>query len=304
MAEYWAPIEDHIDELRVTIVKSLLMIGIGFICLLGFYQPIIQFITQSSSELLHPNLEKQTLKRQLIVNETNTQQIIAIPKNSIPISYITHPNQENGLSYHLLSPHEAFAYEETLGSPLLILGPIEGIMLVCKACFWLSIALTAPGWGWFWLQFILPGLKETERSLILPFFICSLVSLFFGISFAHYVTLPMANQSLLIFNSSIGQNAWTLSNYVNYVLLLFTGHAIAAELSLFLLVLVHFRVLSATQLISMRRYMIVAAFILGAILTPPDIFSQILLALPLVVIFELSVCYARWRSRVKLETGS
>ena len=106
------------------------------------------------------------------------------------------------------------------------------------------------------------------------------------------MTLPIANDYLSLFNSSIGQNAWTLDHYVNYVLCLCLGHAIAAELSVLLLVLVHFGLLSAEWLIAKRRVMIVGAFILGALLTPPDVLTQLLLAFPLIGIYEIAICYA------------
>ena len=99
----------------------------------------------------------------------------------------------------------------------------------------------------------------------------------------------------------MGQNAWTLNHYVNYVLLLCLGHAVAAELALLLLILVHFRFLSPSWLIAQRRYMIVLAFICGALLTPPDILTQLLLALPLIVLYEFAILYAKWLNRSTLK---
>lgn len=189
------------------------------------------------------------------------------------------------------------SYEQAAGSPLLILGPIEGLTLVFKSCFWLSLAGTAPIWVWIWLQFILPGMQAHEKALVLPFIIFSFLCLTGGCLMAYFCTLPIANQYLSLFNSSIGQNAWTLANYVNYVLLLCLGHAIAAELAFFLLLLVHFRFLGSEWLISKRRYMIVAAFILGALLTPPDVLTQLLLAIPLMGIYEIAIWYAKIRSK-------
>lgn len=177
---------------------------------------------------------------------------------------------------------------------LLILGPTEGFVLVCKMCFWLSATLTAPFWGWVLLQFILPGLHGKERSLLLPFLLLSFIALWLGILLAWYVTLPITNDYLLAFNSSIGQNAWTLSHYIHYVLVFCLGHAIAAECVILLLTLVHFQFLRHKWLIEKRRHMIVFAFIMGAVLTPPDIFSQILLAIPLIFFYELAILYAKW----------
>jgi sec-independent protein translocase protein TatC len=206
-------------------------------------------------------------------------------------------NLSNETHQYRLLPGENLIYEETITSPLLVMGPIEGLILVFKCCFWLSLAGTAPIWGWIWLQFILPGVKSHEKTLILPFLFCSLLCLVLGVLMAYYITLPIANQYLTLFNAAIGQNAWTLAHYVNYVLFLCLGHAIASELAFLLLLLVHFRLLSPEWLISKRRYMIVLAFVLGALLTPPDVLTQILMAIPLIGIYEFAILYAKFRSK-------
>ena len=241
-------------------------------------------------------LTKHRIHREEILNQTSQPALFELPPHSRIVSDLKIPEiQQDQHLYYRLDPGQSLLYEQAITSPLLILGPMEGVTLVFKVCLWLSIALTAPLWGWVWLQFILPGLKSGERILILPFTICSLFSLGIGIGFAYFVTLPLANQYLSAFNLSIGQNAWTVTHYVNYVLFLCLGHAVAAELSFILLLLVHYRFLSPSWLISKRRYMIVLAFVLGALLTPQDVLSQLLLALPLVVLYEIAIWYSKFR---------
>lgn len=297
MQEHWAGLWEHIEDLRKTFLRSLMVIGVGFLLLLIFYQPILQILTPFPQERTEEGLIKQKIQRIQIVNQTTRDQIFELPSRAWLISpHSLVPEKHNSNSYRL-APGQAFLYEEVTDSPLLIMGPTEGLVLVFKACFWLSLVLTAPFWGWIWLQFILPGLRNQERAILFPFLVCSLFCLSMGIALAYYVTLPIANQYLLFFNSAIGQNAWTLTHYVNYVLLLCLGHAVAAELALLLFMLVHFRFLSAEWLISKRRYMIVLAFIIGALLTPPDVLTQLLLAIPLIGLYEIAIWYAKWRQR-------
>lgn len=297
MQEQWASFWDHLDELRQTLLKSLWVMGIGFFGILIFYQPILQFFTTYSIEQTKTGLVVQKVQRNQVINQTAQNQIVKLPPRAWLISDLI-PAQQKGLSTYRLAPGESLTYEETLDTPFLIMGPLEGLVLVFRLCFWLSLALTAPLWGWIWIQFILPGLKAYERSLLFPFLLGSFLSLSLGITFAYSVTLPLSNQALALFNQSIGQNAWTLTHYVTYVLVLCLGHAIAAELGFLLLILVHFRLLSSDGLIAKRRYMIVLAFILGALLTPPDILTQLLLALPLIVLYEIAIWYAKWRNRL------
>lgn len=297
IAENWASVWEHVDDLRRTFLQSLTIVGIGFIFLLGCYQPILKLLTTYSLEPSESGLIKQKIRRIQVVNQTLHDQLFLLPLNASVVSDLI-PSQKDGRHYYRLIPQDVLIYEETVQSPLLIMGPIEGITLVFRACLWLSLTLTAPFWGWIWLRFILPGLKSSERLLLVPFLVGSVICLSLGVLFAYGVTLPLTNQYLLLFNSSIGENAWTLTHYVNYVLLLCLGHAIAAELGLLLLLLVHFHFLSPAQLISKRRYMIILAFFLGALLTPPDVLTQLLLALPLIGLYEISIWYAKWRHYV------
>jgi sec-independent protein translocase protein TatC len=303
MQEHWASFWEHIEDLRHTLLRSFIVVGVGFVFLLMFYQPILHFLAAYPVEQTEEGLTKYKVQRIQIVNQTTSRQSFSLPPRAWPVSLLPLLEEKEERIYQL-SPGERFVYEEAIESPLLIMGPIEGLVLVLKACFWLSLALTAPIWGWIWLQFILPGLKEQERAMLIPFLLLSLICLGLGIALAYSVTLPIANQYLLLFNSSIGQNAWTLMHYVDYVLLLCLGHAIAAELALLLFILVHFRVLSATWLIAKRRYMIVLAFVLGALLTPPDVLTQLLLAIPLIGLYQVAIYYAKWREPLASKFGT
>jgi sec-independent protein translocase protein TatC len=298
MKEEWVSFWEHVEDLRHTILRSLIVVGVGFLTILGFYEPILQFLTAFPFEQAKSGILQQKVQRTSIKNVTTSEQLFELPPHTWLLTDPPSSSQKDGHRYYHIAPGGFLLYEQTIEAPLLIMGPIEGLVLVFKVCFWLSVALTAPLWGWIWLQFILPGLKANERSILLPFLLFSLISISMGLTLAYFVTLPLANQYLTLFNLPIGQNAWTLTHYVNYVLLLCLGHAVAAELSLLLFLLVHFRYLSPDWLVEKRRYMIVAAFILGALLTPPDVLTQLLLAFPLMGLYELAIWYAKWRKNL------
>lgn len=297
--ERWASFWGHLDELRQTIGRTLLIVGVGFILVLSCYEPILRLLTTYSLEHSDKGLIKHKVHRERVINQSAHTQLFELPADAWIVPNGGEPVKQENRTYYRLAPGQSLLYEQAITAPLLIMGPIEGLVLVFKVCFWVSLALTAPFWGWVWLQFILPGLRVQERAILFPFLLCSGVSLLLGVGLAYYVTLPLANQYLVVFNHSIGQNAWTLTHYVDYVLLLCLGHAIAAELGLLLLVLVHFHLLTPAWLINKRRYMIVLAFILGALLTPPDVLTQLLLAGPLITLYEVAIWYAKWRHRAR-----
>lgn len=287
MQEQFDSFWGHIQELRQTLVRTFIIVCVGFVALLCFYQPILRVLTSIPGET---GFAMHKMERVQIVNGSAAREFV-MPEDSIWIS----GGEVNGHRQYHLAQREILVYDQIIRTPLLIMGPLEGLILVFKACFWLSIAITAPFWGWVWLQFILPGIHSQERLVLIPFLSGSILCVMGGCLLAYWMTLPLANEYLSLFNHSIGQNAWTINHYVNYVLFLCLGHAIAAEIAFLLLGLVHYRFLTPEWLISKRKYMIVGAFILGALLTPPDVLTQILMAVPLIGVYEVAILYAKWR---------
>jgi sec-independent protein translocase protein TatC len=181
---------------------------------------------------------------------------------------------------------------ERTGPTLMILGPLEGISIALKISLWGGLALSAPFWGFFLLQFMIPGLHSHERNMIVPFTILSLLAMAAGAVFGFLVVLPLSNAFLMEFNRSLGMNFWSLEQSIDYTIVLILANMIAFELIAVLLLLTHFGWISAEQLIRQRKKAIVVALIIGAVLTPPDVLTQILLAIPLIGGYELAILYA------------
>lgn len=158
MQEISDSIWGHIDDLRQTFLRTAWIVGIGFLGVLSFYQPIIQFFTAVPFES-ESGMVKQKVERLQVVNRSDKNQNFELPEGSTVISSAVPEPQRGGAPHYRIGPGETLFYERVIDSPLLIMGPIEGLTLVFKACFWLSIALTAPVWGWVWLQFICLGSK-------------------------------------------------------------------------------------------------------------------------------------------------
>src|SRR5262249_46569167 len=130
-------------------------------------------------------------------------------------------------------------------NPLVLLSPLEGFIMAFKLSFWIGLILTSPLWIFVIMKFIIPALRTHEKKLVKPLIYGFLLSLTLGISLAYYVTLPLTNRYFEGFNAEIGHNLWSLSHYINFVLLLFFGHAVAFEVGFFLLILVHYGIFSA-----------------------------------------------------------
>lgn len=184
--------------------------------------------------------------------------------------------------------------------PFALFSPAEGFMIAIKISFWTSLLVTAPLWIIPLLQFFMPALHPHEKKAILPFILLSLIFLAGGLILAYEVTLPLTNLYFWEFNETMGQNFWSLKGYIDYALMLILAHAIGFEGIAALLILVHLNIIPYEFLVSKRRHAIVISLVIGALLTPPDILSQLFLALPLYLGFELTLLYGWFRGRRRI----
>lgn len=301
MIAEFASLWEHVSELRQALLRCLIIILCGTALSLFFYQDLFHLLTRPLKQ--NPSLQHQELRRERVVNTSNTIQTHSLPdaqQNWVVLSSGARRIDSNTIQ---LPPGAYVEYDHYISKKqLLVLSPLEGMMISFKTSFWVGFLGTSPLWIFILLKFISPALRMHEKKLLYPFLGLSFLSVVLGITFSFFLTIPMANQYLENFNMQIGENVWTLSNYINYTLFLLLANAAAFEMGLILLFLVHCGLISAEQMIGKRRHMIVVAFILGAILTPPDVLTQFMLAIPLIALYEFAIIYARFREKFTRES--
>lgn len=277
----------HADELRKTILKSLFILAIGVIVALFFYREIFTLL---QAPLSTPFTQKK-ISREQIINESQKTLSYTLPNDATIVQQSSKIKIEGNKVD--IPPQGILTIDRAEpGSKLLIFSPIDGILITFKVCFFIGLAATSPIILYYLLNFIAPALEQRFYRLLMPFIALSVLFMSLGAGFAFFITIPIANQYLTLFNQEIGTNFWSLSNYLDYTILLLIGNAISFEICVIALFLVQMQVLSYRQLQKSRRYFILFAFILSAILTPPDIFTQVMLATPLIIIYELIILYA------------
>lgn len=150
-------------------------------------------------------------------------------------------------------------------------------------------------------RFIAPGLYTKEKRAVLPFLLATPVLFTGGAAAAYYVAVPIALKFLLGFQGDIGgvhQEAMpAVGNYLDFIMHFMLAFGVAALLPILLMLLERSGIVTLEQLSAVRRYMIVAAFAISAVATPPDIVSMLLLAIPLVLLYELSLIAIRFTRR-------
>jgi sec-independent protein translocase protein TatC len=286
----------HVEELRRSFVQIFCIIIASVVLCFVFYEPLITFLKQPLLVHKIDQLEEEQVNFYRIHNHKTTSESILLPANSqlyLDTSQINlGPN-----STYLLPPGETILYAKSVSRShnLVVLSPLEGILIALKTSLWIGAFASSPIWLWIIAKFLLPGLYSHERKLIILFMITSLVFISLGCLFAYTITLPIANQYLQSFNATIGMNLWSLGNYLDYTLFLLMANGIAFEFGALGIFAVHLQYLSAETLIQNRRFAILGAFILAALLTPPDILTQFMLAIPLISLYEALILYAKMK---------
>jgi len=142
-------------------------------------------------------------------------------------------------------------------------------------------------------SFIAPGLYRKEKRILVPLLFSSSLLFYLGMAFAYFVVFPLVF-SFLIGTAPEGVAVMTdISKYLDFVLKLFFAFGAAFEVPVATILLVWAGVTTPDKLVTKRSYVIVGAFVIGMLLTPPDMISQTLLALPIWLLFELGVIAAR-----------
>lgn len=141
--------------------------------------------------------------------------------------------------------------------------------------------------------FIAPGLYRREKRLVMPLLVSSTALFYSGMAFAYFVILPIFF-AFITGTAPEGVAVMTdINRYLNFILTLFFAFGIAFEVPVATIILTLLGVTTPDDLVSKRPYIIVGAFVVGMVLTPPDVISQTLLALPMWVLFEIGVLLSR-----------
>ncbi len=181
---------------------------------------------------------------------------------------------------------------------------VVGVFLVpVKVTLMLAFLIALPVVLWQVWAFIAPGLYQHEKSLAVPLMLASLGLFAAGMAFAYFVVFP----SVFGFMVAIAPEgvAWMtdIDKYLSFVLTTFLAFGITFEVPVVVIVLVRMGIVSLEKLRAWRPYVIVGAFVIGAIFTPPDVMSQVLLAVPLWLLYELGIVLAQFVKPVAKVNG-
>jgi sec-independent protein translocase protein TatC len=175
------------------------------------------------------------------------------------------------------------------GQGLVFTGLQDAFLLTLKVSLWAGVMLSAPWWLYQLWAFVAPALKPGEKKMAWPLAALAFGLLLAGAAFAYFLALPLAFQFFIGFSSEAVAPLPAVDRYCSLALGLVLAFALAFQLPLALMFLERLGVIEAAALRRHRRYAILLAFVLGAVMTPPDVVSQALLAGALLLLYELSL---------------
>ena len=208
-----------------------------------------------------------------------------------------------GISLYFARPIFGFLVQPLLESgqtKLIYTAIFEAFFVEIKVAFFAATFFSFPVFATQLWRFVAPGLYAKEKRAFLPFLLATPVLFIVGASMAYFMAIPVALEYLLGFGGNVGgveQEALPgVDNYLKFVMKFMFGFGVSFLLPVLLMLLERAGIVTLEQLKSARRYAIVGAFAIAAVLTPPDVVSQLLLAIPLCILYELALI-AIWFTR-------
>ena len=184
---------------------------------------------------------------------------------------------------------------------LIYTGLTEAFFVYMKLAFFASLIITSPFILYQIWKFISPGLLLKEKKYVVPFVLSSSLLFISGVLFGYFIALPPAFEFFVSFNNKYLQAMISFKDYLSLFVTFLLGFGLSFELPIFIFFLTKLGIVNAKMLSKQRRYAILVIFIVAAILTPsPDALSQILMAIPLMFLYEVSIFVARFAEKKKI----
>ena len=180
-----------------------------------------------------------------------------------------------------------------VGTSMIATGVASPFMAPIKLVLYVALLFTMP---WLFIQiwmFISPGLYENEKSFTAPLMASTIILFFCGVSFAFFIVCPIIFKFFIGMAPSSIQVMTDINEYLGFIFKLVFAFGIAFEIPVATVLLVNSKIVTKRSLTKARPYLIVVFLIIGMLLTPPDIFSQLFLAFPMWLLFEIGILLSK-----------
>lgn len=303
---FWA----HFEDLRQAIIRSAIAVGATLIICLTFADKLVQVLEYPLRhieifEKPRPTVSFQVGSTLLGPYAVSRDLFAGLPSGDAPHAVfrvgVAKVGQEQVATLKLLPAPADSSADSSLRVRLHNFGPAEAFFIAFHVSFYAALILSAPFWMYFLGRFIMPALQPRERQAIFPWVGWSVLLFFLGVLGTYFVLLPVSLRASVAYSDLLGFDGydWRADDYISFVTHFILGMGLGFQFPIIVLFLVKIGMLTHQQLAHYRRHVIVLSFILGAILTTPEVITQVAMAIPLYLLYEICIWIAWYWERKK-----
>ncbi len=278
------PFLEHLEEFRKTVIRVFISLTLGMVVCLPFADHLIAilrapaepYIEKSAEEVLgdasvHLRIQADSLSEKALVIDEDGERYYDVKAD---IGLPEKPKAKSGVIRLQFSE------------------PAAAIKMWLTVTFFGGILLSLPFLVFFIGMFVMPGVRDVERKVMTRVSFFSGGLFIAGIAMGYKITLPLALGLMLKIGGQLGgESIWFYNKYIAFALQLLLGFGLAFQLPVVILILGKMGLVNSTQLREKRRHVIVGLLILAMALTPPDVMTQLLMAAPLIFLYEFCIWF-------------
>lgn len=297
----------HLEDLRKVLIRSIIAVGVALLLCLTFVDKLVAIVEYPLRnidlfEKPQPTVSFEIGSTRLGPYAVTRDQFAGLPAGAAPHVVFQVEAAKVGSQQVValrLLPDAPGADASPLRVRLHNFGPAEGFFIAFHVALYGALILSAPFWMYFIGSFIMPALKPTERQAIFPWVGWSLFLFLLGVLSTYFVLLPVALRASVAYSDLLGFEGldWRADDYISFVTHFIFGMGLGFQFPIVLLFLVKLGIITHAQLAKYRRHVIVVCFILGAMLTTPEVITQVAMAVPLCILYEICIWIAWYWER-------
>jgi len=300
---------EHLEDLRWVLIKIAAAVGVAMLlCLIAGDKAVAVIMRPLHHATIRYPGTNHVVTVQMGTNVLRTltltgqqQQAYGLPDDRF-LLYQLEPTNLNGVLVLALrrdTSADAKAVAQHMNIDVTTFGPASGFFVAFQVAFYGGVALASPFIFFIIAQFVFPALKLKERKYIYRGLGFAFPLFALGVSFCYFLLMPIALAASQLYSKWLGfsANVWRAEEYISFVCKFLLGMGLGFEMPVVILVLVKIGILNYQMLSKARRYMIVINLVLGAVLTTPEVLTQLIMFIPLQLLYEISIWVAWYWER-------
>jgi sec-independent protein translocase protein TatC len=299
---------EHLDDLRKVLVRSAIAIGVALVVCLLLDRQLVGILEYPLRRMEIFSRPQPTVTFRLGATDlgpyaVSRDQFAALPPGAAPHVVFQVNTAKVGEAQVVTL---TILPDSTGGGSLRVqlhnLSPAEAFMVAFHVAIYGALLLSSPFWIFYLGQFILPALKLNERRMLYQWMGWGTCLFLLGVLSTYFLMLPVALRASIKYSELLGfdANFWRADEYISFVCKFLLGMGLGFQFPIVVLLLVKLGVLTHRQLAHYRRHVIVLSLILGAVLTTPEVITQVCMAVPLCLLYEICIWiawYWEWKKK-------